>query len=251
MFMNIRCIAVDDEPMALDKLKNYIGRIPYLELVAACEGAYEAMQVMAEQKVDAMFIDINMPDVNGLEFVRALNDAPMVVFTTAYAEYAVDSYKVRAVDYLLKPYGFEDFQRACGNLKKQWDLTHQEASPQAAAQSSPQNSRQDGGFLYLKVDYRYVRVALDNIMYIEGMNEYLKIHLVSGDPFLTHTTFRQINECLPENFLQVHRSYVVNMKHVREVERSVVLMADGTRISVSDSNKEAFMSYLLDHSVRK
>lgn len=243
--MNIRCIAVDDEPMALDKLKNYIQRIPYLELAAVCEGTYEAMQVMASEQVDALFIDINMPDVNGLEFVRALADPPLVVFTTAYAEYAVDSYKVRAVDYLLKPFGFEDFQRACGNILKQWNLLHLDTSSQAAPEI------QEKDFLYLKVDYRYVRVALDDIIYIEGMNEYLKVHIISGDPLLTHTTFRQINECLPDHFLQVHRSYVVNMKHVKEVERSIILMTDGTRISVSDSNKENFMQYLQEHSVRK
>lgn len=242
MSMNIRCLAVDDEPMALDKLKNYIERIPYLELVAACESAYDAMQIMASDKVDAIFIDINMPDVNGLEFVRALTDPPLIVFTTAYAEYAVDSYKVRAVDYLLKPFGFEDFQRAAGNLLKQFTLlgkSHEQAPAPA-----------EDGVMYLKVDYRYVRVALDDIIYIEGMNEYLKIRTVSSDPFLTHTTFRQINECLPDNFLQVHRSYVVNMKHVREVERSTILMSDGTRISISDSNKETFMKYLQQYSIK-
>lgn len=142
-------------------------------------------------------IDFKIQDLNGLEFVRNLNNPPLVVFITAYAEYAVDSYKVQAVD------------------------------------------------------YRYVRVELDDIVYIEGMNEYLKIKTVSGDPFLTHTTFRQMNEKLPENFLQAHRSYVVNMKHVKEIERSVILMTDGTHISISDSNKDTFMQYLQRHGLKK
>lgn len=244
--MKIRCIAIDDEPMALDKLRNYIERIPYLELVGLCEGTYEAMQVLATERIDAVFIDINMPDVNGLDFVRSLVDPPLVVFTTAYGEYAVDSYKVRAVDYLLKPFGFADFQRAAGNLQKQFSLMHAPSDPAPANQPSS-----DDAVLYLKVDYRFVRVSLKDIMYIEGMNEYLKIHLVQGDPFLTHTTFRQIKQRLPENFLQLHRSYMVNMNHVLEVERSVVLMTDGARIPVSDSNKDQFMQYLRTYTLKK
>lgn len=238
----IRCIAVDDEPLALEKLTNYIGKIPYLELVASCSDPFESMKIMSDQHIDAIFIDINMPDLNGLEFVRTLSDPPMVVFITAYAEYAVESYKVRAVDYLLKPYGFEDLQRAAANVLRQWELT--EGKPQTSSVTEP-------GVLYLKVDYRYVRVVVDEIMYIEGMNEYLKIRTVSGDPLLVHTTFRQMNDSLPDNFLQVHRSYVVNMKHVKEVERAVILMSDGTHISISDSNKEAFTQYMQRHSIRK
>lgn len=239
--MKLRCLAVDDEPMALDKLKSYIERVPYLELVGACEGSYEAMQFLENSSVDAMFIDINMPDTNGLEFVRALSHPPMVVFTTAYAEYAVESYKVRAVDYLLKPFGFTDFQRAAENLRDQYNAQKRETS----------DFRQEDGFIYLKVDYRYVRVAIDDIVYVEGMNEYLKVHKVTGAPLLTHMTFKQMLEYLPDSFLQVHRSYVVNMKHVQEVERSVATMTGGQRISVSDSNKDAFMAYLQKYLVRK
>ena len=237
--MRIRCIAIDDEPLALDKLKNYIERIPFMELVALCASTTEAMQVMSEAEVDAMFVDINMPDVCGMEFVRALSDPPLVVFTTAYSEYAVDSYKVRAVDYLLKPFGFEDFQRAACNLQKAMPTS---GVPQPACVLDA---------LFLKVDYRYVRVALNDVIYVEGMNEYLKFYLTSGDPLLTHTTFKQLNECLPDCFLQVHRSYVVNMNHVREVERSVILMSNGAHVSISDSNKDAFIQYLQKHSIRK
>ena len=234
--------AVDDEPIALDKLTNYIKKIPYLELVASCSDSFEAMKVMTEKHIDAMFIDINMPDLNGLDSVRNLNNPPLVVFITAYAEYAVDSYKVQAVDYLLKPYGFEDLQRAASNVMKRWELHANPSSDQTRAES---------GVLYFKVDYRYIRVELDDIIYIEGMNEYLKIKTVSGDPFLTHTTFKQMNERLPENFLQAHRSYVVNMKHVKEIERSVILMTDGTHISISDSNKDTFLQYLQRHGLKK
>ena len=238
--MSIRCIAIDDEPMALEKLKSYIQKIPYMELVAACDSPADAIQIMSDTAVDAVFVDINMPDMNGLDFVKVLPEMPLVVFTTAYSEYAVESYRVRAVDYLLKPYTFEEFQRAADYVQQQW-LAKQKA-PVAPA---------DLDNVFLKVDYRYIRVSLKDIAFIEGMNEYLKIHLVSGDPYLVHTSFKQINNHLPENFLQVHRSYVVNVNHICEVERSVILLKGGKRISVSDSNKDMFMAYLKNRSLSR
>ena len=238
--MSIRCLAIDDEPLALDKLKKYIERIPYLELVASCACASDAMQVMAENTVDAIFLDINMPDINGVDFVKGLADPPMIVFITAYSEHAVESYKLRAVDYLLKPYSFVDFQRAAELIQSRF-----------LARQNDNVSRQDDDFIFLKVDYRYVRVKFSDIVYIEGMNEYLKVHTVSGDHLLVHTTFKQLNGYLPEYFLQVHRSYVVNVKRIIEVERSVILLEGNKHISVSDSNKEAFMSYINQHAVKK
>lgn len=244
--MKIKCIAVDDEPMALDKMKNYIERTPYLELAGLCEGTYEAMKTLLSEKVDAIFIDINMPDMNGLEFIKTLAHPPLVIFTTAYAEYAVESYKVRAIDYLLKPFGFAEFQRAADNLHKHFLLMHPQEE-EDRTDTSPHES----DVLYLKVDYRFIRIVLDDIMYIEGMNEYLKIHLTDADPLLTHTTFRHIKEKLPAHFIQIHRSYIANMKHVKEVERSVVTMSDGARIPVSDSNKDAFMQYIQTYTLKK
>lgn len=238
--MSIRCIAIDDEPMALEKIKSYIQKISYLELVAACDSPADAIQIMSDTAVDAVFVDINMPDMNGLDFVKVLPEMPLVVFKTAYSEYAVESYRVRAVDYLLKPYTFEEFQRAADYVQQQW-LAKQKA-PVAPA---------DSDNVFLKVDYRYIRVSLKDIVFIEGMNEYLKIHLVSGDPYLVHTSFKQINNHLPENFLQVHRSYVVNVNHICEVERSVIFLKGGKWISVSDSNKDMFMAYLKNRSLSR
>lgn len=238
--MSIRCLAIDDEPLALDKLKKYIERIPYLELVASCACASDAMQVMAENTVDAIFLDINMPDINGVDFVKGLADPPLIVFITAYSEHAIESYKLRAVDYLLKPYSFVDFQKAAELIQSRF-----------LARQNGNVSRQDDDFIFLKVDYHYVRVKFNDIVYIEGMNEYLKVHTVSGDHLLVHTTFKQLNGYLPEYFLQVHRSYVVNVKRIIEVERSVILLEGNKHISVSDSNKDAFMSYVNQHAVKK
>lgn len=235
--VTIKCIALDDEPMALEKLENYIAKIPYLELVRSCISPNEAMEVMAEYEIDAIFVDINMPDVNGLEFIKTLADPPMVVFITAYAEYAAESYKVRAVDYLLKPYTFEDFQKTAEYLKENFE--------------NDRNCVKYSDDLFLKVDYRYVRVEIKDIVYIEGMNEYLRFHLVSGDPQLVHITFKQLSGRFPENFLQVHRSYMVNMNHVVEVERSTILLTNGKRISVSDGSRDAFLAYISRKSLKK
>lgn len=240
--MKIRCIAVDDEPMALEKLKKYIGKISYLQLEAACSGADEAMTVLESKEIDAIFIDISMPDQNGMDFISSLENPPMVVFITAYAEYAVQSYKVRAVDYLLKPYSFEDFQRACSTLVERWSMNRTQ-------EEAPRN--EDGGYLYLKVDYRLVKVNVADIIYIEGMNEYLKLHVRNSDPILTHTTFRNISDSLPQNFMQVHRSYLVNLNHIREVERSSILMSNDARFPIGDSYKEAFNAYVSCHTISK
>lgn len=237
--MNIRCLAIDDEPMALEKLKSYIEKIPYMDLAAAFECPSDAMNYMADNEVDAVFVDINMPDINGMDFIKGMAQPPLTVFTTAYSEYAAESYKVRAVDYLLKPYSFMDFQRAAEAVREQWKLRNGDSHPLVDDN------------LFLKVDYRYVRVALRDIVYIEGMNEYLKVHLVSGDPLLVHTSFKNMNGSLPDNFLQIHRSYVVNVNHIQEVERSMVLLDGGKRLSISDSNKDMFMVYLKAHSVSR
>lgn len=239
--IKIRCMAIDDEPIALEKISTYIGKVPFFELVAACESPSAALDILNNEVVDVIFVDINMPDINGLDLVRSLAYSPMVVFTTAYAEYAIEGYKVRAIDYLLKPFDFKDFERTSENLKRQWQLLHSAHSESAVNRE----------LLYLKVDYRYVKVDIDNIVLIEGMNEYLKIHLAKGEPLLTHTTFKQILGSLPGHFLQVHRSYVVNMKHVVEVERSIVLMSNGMHISVSESNKDNFLAWIRDHSLKK
>ena len=135
MTRNIQCLAVDDEPIALEKLQNYITKIPYFDLAATCEDAIEAMKVMNEREIDAIFIDINMPDLNGLDFVESLSKRPLVVFTTAYAQYAVDSYRVAPVDYLLKPFSFADFQRAANRILQQFNMHSSPNSPSAVSNS--------------------------------------------------------------------------------------------------------------------
>lgn len=234
----IRCIAVDDEPMALEKLENYIRKLPFLELVALCESPLEAVQVMAGQRVDALFVDINMPDLNGMELVSSLPDPPMVVFTTAYAEYAVESYRIPAVDYLLKPFDFADFQRAAGRLLKRASMARERQA----------SSGED--YLFVKDGYKHVGIHTADILYMQGMRDYVRIHVEGRKPVIAATSMAQVKEKLPPCFMQVHRSYIVNIRKVREIERMRVVIG-GERIPIGESYKQQFLDFLRQHTLDK
>ena len=241
----IRCIAIDDEPLALGQLKVYIEKIPFLELVAVCQDAFCAMSVLASEPVDVVFIDINMPDLNGLDFVRSLVERPLVVFTTAYSEYAVEGYKVDAVDYLLKPFGFEEFQHAANKVKKQYELLAGISKPMLA------NEWEDA--LFLKSDYKIVKVNIGEIRYIEGMSEYLRVYLEGeAKPIITLLSMKKMEERLPKDmFMRVHRSYIVNLKKIQEVVKLRILMDKETYIPVGDLYKEQFYKYVNNKFVSK
>lgn len=240
--MKLRTLIIDDEPIALEKLRKYVGKIPFLELVGACESALDASAFLADNPVELIFTDINMPDLSGMDFIASLPTAPMVVFITAYAQYAVDSYRLSAVDYLLKPYGFAEFQRAANKALENYSV--KSAQQSAAGQQSQNDS------LFVKVDYRYVRVSLASVRYIKGYGEYLQIFTAeSSAPLLTLSSFADIKERLTDNFLQVHRSYIVNMDQVESISRGRIIMDADTYIPVGDSFKNALQTYLLDHSI--
>ncbi len=233
--MNIRCMIVDDDPLALNKLKRHILKFPYMELVASCHSAECARCALESSKIDLTYTDINMPDLNGLDFIKTVQNPPMVVFVTAYPEYAVESYKVNALDYLLKPYSSEDFERTAEKVYKHWQMIQ--------GQHNVTDSGEEN-VIYLKCDSRFIRIECDEIRFIEGSNEYLKVHQTSDAPFLTHMTFRQITENLPKNFVQIHRSYIVNMKHAISVGRTQVTLDDGTILPVSDTRRGELLQYM-------
>ena len=158
----IRCLAIDDEPLALQQIAAYIGKVPFLELAAQCQSALEAHQFLQNDTVDVIFCDINMPDLNGMDFIKALVAPPLVVFTTAYAEYAVEGFKVNAVDYLLKPFGLQDFMRAANRVRERLEGT----TASAPASSTPVASDSDTDTIFLKTDYRIVKVAISDIRYV-------------------------------------------------------------------------------------
>ena len=232
----IRCLAIDDEPLALQQLTAYIKKIPFLELVDSCQSAHDALTVMNQEVIDAIFVDINMPDLNGMDFVKSLPVPPLVVFTTAYSEYAVEGFKVDAVDYLLKPFGLQEFQRAAMKVKTRYE----ERMP--SFQATP--AREDGT-LFLKTDYKVVRINIYDIRYVEGMSEYVKIYLEGQKPIIVLLSMKKLEERLPQtSFMRIHRSYIVNLDKVREVNKNRVIMDADTYLPISDSYREAFNVYL-------
>lgn len=240
--MKMRTLIVDDEPMALEKLRSYVEKIPFLELARECVNGFEALESLAADKADLIITDINMPDLNGMELLKSLQNPPLIIFTTAYDNYAVDSYRLSAVDYLLKPYTFVDFQRAVNKAREIFNLRRQEKSQ---AQKSPDS-------IFIKVDYRYVRVRLADISYIKGYGEYLQIYLKDKPtPLLTLSSFASIMEKLSPSFLQVHRSFIVNMDNADMIERNRIIIGEDTSIPVGDSYKAPFQHYLATRSPGK
>ncbi len=239
----IRVIAVDDEPLALKQLEMYIAKVPFLELVAACHSALEARRILDERSVDAMFLDINMPDITGMEFVRTLQDPPLVVFTTAYSEYAVEGFRVDAVDYLLKPFSLADFMASAERLRQRL-----EARPAAvaAAEPGPVAFRPQDDAIFFKADYRTVRVRLADIRYIEGMSEYVKVwYDGAAVPLLVLVRLKTVQEKLPaDRFMRIHRSYIVGLGRIREAGRDGVTLDDGTTLPVGDLYRQEFRDYL-------
>lgn len=232
----IRCLAIDDEPLALKQLASYLKKVPFFELVDSCQSALEAMNLMEEREIDAIFIDINMPDLNGLDFVRSLQNPPMVVFTTAYQEYAVEGYKVDAIDYLLKPFGMSDVLRAADKVKRQYDLLH-------TASLSPVD---EDDALFLKTECKVVRILISQIIYVEGMSEYLRIHFSDQPkPIVVLLSMKKMEERLPKNdFMRIHKSYIINLHHILEINRSKVVLDDADEIPVGDSYREKLNEYI-------
>ena len=233
----IRCLAIDDEPLALQQLITYIGKVPFLELAAQCQSALEARKFLEQDTVDAIFCDINMPDLNGMDFIKSLQAPPLIVFTTAYSEYAVEGFKVNAVDYLLKPFGLDDFRRAANRIKERQEsvstnIQHPTPNTQPAT-------------LFVKTDYRMVKINIPDIRYIEGMSEYLKIYLEGEDkPIITLLSMKKIESRLPENFMRIHRSYIVNLHKIQEVNKNRIIMDAETFLPIGDMYKESFQQYL-------
>ena len=232
----IRCLAIDDEPLALQQLVAYISKVPFLQLAAQCQSALEARQFLENDTVDAIFCDINMPDLNGMDFVKSLAVPPLVVFTTAYSEYAVEGFRVNAVDYLLKPFGLQDFQRAANRLRERLGST--------SSVNQPVVSESDDT-LFLKTDYRIVKVNIPDIRYVEGMSEYLKVWIEGeAKPIITLLSMKKIEERLPASFMRIHRSYIINLDKIQEVNKNRVIMDADTYLPIGDLYKDAFQAYL-------
>jgi two-component system, LytTR family, response regulator LytT len=230
----IRTLAIDDEPLALQLVAGYIRKTPYLELVGTFDNPISAMEFLEKQPVELIFLDIHMPDLMGTDFVRSLDRVPKIIFTTAYEKYALEGFKLDAVDYLLKPFGYEEFLVSAQKAKKLIDLEQKAVTVQSK-----------GDFLFLKSDYKTRRINFDDILYIEGLKDYVKVFL-KGEPkpILSLNLLKTIESKLPASrFMRVHRSFIVNLGRVDTVERSRIVFGT-TYIPIGDQYKEKFQEFL-------
>ncbi len=234
--MKIQCIAIDDEPLALIQIAGYIQRTPFLELTAECSSAFEAITAMKDKTIQLMFVDVNMPDMSGMEFVKSLIVKPFIVFTTAYSEYAVEGFKVDAIDYLLKPISYSSFLKAANKVKELIDLK---------TVNQIENIKTSADHLFVKSEYRLIRIEFADIKYIESKHEYVCIHLTNAKPVMTLLSMKSLEEQLPtDRFMRVHRSFIVNLAKISVIERDRIVFDGNVYIPVSEQYKNKFYDYV-------
>jgi two-component system, LytTR family, response regulator LytT len=231
----LNAIAIDDEPLALHLVSGYIEKTPGIKLIAGFDNPLDAMDFLNRESVDLIFVDIQMPDLTGLEFTRSLVKGPKVIFTTAYEKYALDGFKLDVVDYLLKPFSYEEFLKAVQKAQKLIKLE----------KNVPDQVEANNQFLFLKSDYKIKRINFDDILYIEGLKDYVKVYIQNSvRPIMSLTTMKLIESKLPGNkFMRVHRSFIVNLERIDTIERSRIVFGK-TYIPVSDQYKEKFQEFL-------
>jgi two-component system, LytTR family, response regulator len=227
------CIAIDDEPLALEVIKSYAAATPIIRLANTFTDAIQAMIFLKTRPVDLVILDIRMPDISGIQFLQNLKNPPLVIFTTAYAEYAVKGFELEAVDYLLKPVKFERFVQAL-----------ERAGKRLAIRASGQETREEGA-LFVKSGYGSVRVVFNDILYIEGLDDYIRIHFADRQqPVLSLMSLKSILEKLPaDRFMRVHRSFIVSLRHVRSIRKKTVFLGN-TGVPVGDTYAEAVQTWL-------
>ncbi len=227
----MNCIAVDDEPLALKLLQDNISKVPYLKLVATCSDAFEAVQVLQEQKVDLIFVDIQMPGLSGLQFISSLENKPLVIFITAYKQHALESYDLAVVDYLVKPVSLERFIKACNRAKEMFDLK---------SLRNQSKNELPNDFMFVTVDYSQVKLKFDDIVLIEGLRDYLKIHLNSSKkPLIVRGSLKAIEQELPAHkFIRVHKSYLLSIEHITAIRRNSVFINE-LELPVGETYREA------------
>ena len=235
--MIINCAIIDDEPLAAGLLKSYAEKTPFLNLIGTYGSAVEAMKELRNNPAHLLFLDIQMPELSGIEFAKILPKETKIIFTTAFKQYAIEGYKVSALDYLMKPVSYEDFLKAA-NKALDWFCMTQKKQTYAADR-----------FMYVKSDYKLVRVALDDILYIEGLKDYIRIYLENGQKVMSLMNMKKMEDYLPRpEFLRTHRSYIVHMSMAEAIERFRIVFGD-QYLPISDSYKEDVQQYFDSHTL--
>ena len=241
--MTLKCAIIDDEPLAAGLLESYAKKTPFLELTGVFGSAVQAMGSLRQQPVDLLFLDIQMPELSGMEFAKLVPPTTKIIFTTAFGQYAIEGYKVQAIDYLLKPISYEEFLRAANKALSLF------ASAESERPSSVSNT--DERFIFVKSDYKLLKVNFDDILFVEGVKDYVKIYLDNGQkPIMSLMNMKKVEDYLPDpEFLRTHRSYIVHMNKVSVIDRGRIVFGDNY-IPVSESYKEEVQQYLDKHLLK-
>ena len=238
--MILKCCIIDDEPLAIELLESYVKKTPFLQLEASFTSAVQAIERISKGDIDLIFLDIQMPELDGMEFSRMIEGKSRVIFTTAFGQYAVDSYKVNAVDYLLKPFAYTDFLKAAQKALQWFEL-----SSGTGEMHSP-----DKSYIFVKSDYKLKQIPLDKVLYIEGLKDYVKIYLEDEPhPILSLLSLKSLEEMLPASFCRVHRSFIVNLNRITVIERNRIVFGK-TYIPIADSSKDKFMEFLNKRTIK-
>ncbi len=240
----IRCLVIDDEPLALDILTDYIAKVPFLELVRATTSAFEALTIVQDQNIDLIFLDVQMPELTGIQFLRIINGKCSVILTTAYPEYALESYELDVSDYLLKPIAFDRFYKAVAKVNNQ--LNHN-ASPIAAARPAAVPAATPE-FIFVKTEHRIQRIYINDILYIEGLKDYISI-FTPAERIITLQNMKKMEEALPGGrFARVHKSYIVSIDKIESIERSRIQILDKV-IPIGDTYRDSFFKLIEDKNI--
>ncbi len=245
--MAMRCIAIDDEPLALRQISAYISKIPFLELAATFRSAVAAQEWMRENETDLIFVDINMPDMTGVEFVQSLDVPTMVIFTTAYAEYAIEGFKLSAIDYLLKPFGLKDITRASEKALSLYELLQlqKNAHLEQEEEESTTEVEEDKSVISVHADRKTYLVKLSNIIYVESAGEYVRLHLTDGTTLVTLFRLKNMESTLQSSqFMRVHRSYIVNLSHIVGYTKGRIFLSNEDYIPIGENYKEQIKNYM-------
>jgi DNA-binding LytR/AlgR family response regulator len=236
--MIINCAIIDDEPLAAGLLKSYVLKTPFLNLIGTYGSALEAMKELRDNPAQLLFLDVQMPELSGIEFAKILPADTKIIFTTAFQQYAIEGYKVSALDYLMKPISYDDFLKAA-NKALDWFSV-----------SKRQQTAVMDRFMFVKSDYKLVRIALDDILYIEGLKDYVRFYLEDGTKIMSLMNMKKLEDYLPRpEFLRTHRSYIVHMPKSRQVDRLRIVFGD-ILIPISDSYKEDVQQYFDQHTLQ-
>lgn len=231
----MKCLAIDDEPLGLNIISEFCRKVGFIELMATCTNPFDAIEWINAHEIDLIFLDIQMPNMTGIEFVKTLEKPPLIIFTTAYTNHALEGYELNAIDYLVKPISFERFLKA---VNKAFEIVSLRKAKISQVLQKENNKPEPSGYMMVKVEYKTVKIDFNQILYVEGLKDYVKIY-TGVKPILTKSTMKSMEEKLPSDFIRVHKSFIISLSKIHSVENNRILIGE-KRIPIGNQYKDFF-----------